>query len=70
MNALLKEIGKMLNLNFKLTTYVLRKTAITCNADMIYKELKERAIEEAAKMAATSKKYGKENYYKGVNGIN
>lgn len=70
MNALLKEIGKMLNLNFKLTTYVLRKTAITCNADMIYKELKERAIEEAAKMAGTSKKYGQKNYYKCVNGIN
>lgn len=67
MNAVIQEIGKIIGLKFKPTTYTIRKTAITYNVDMDTQKAKILAIEKAAKLAGTSPKQVKDTYYKLVN---
>ena len=67
MNKVIQEIGKIIGLKFKPTTYTIRKTAIPYNVDMDTQKAKILAIEKAAKLAGTSPKQVEDTYYKLVN---
>ncbi len=67
MNKVIQEIGKIIGLKFKPTTYTIRKTAITYNVDKNIQKAKILAIEKAAKLAGTSPKQVEDTYYKLVN---
>lgn len=70
MNAVIKEIGKALNLDFVPTNYTMRKTAITYNVDKELENLRKAATLKAAKLAGTSTFHVTDTYYKQVNRIN
>lgn len=70
MNAVIKEIGKTLNLDFVPTNYTMRKTAITYNVDKELESLRNAATIKAARLAGTSTFHVKDTYYKQVNRMN
>lgn len=70
MNAVIKEIGKTLNLDFVPTNYTMRKTAITYNVDKELESLRNAATLKAARLAGTSTFHVTDTYYKQVNRMN
>lgn len=67
MNKVIQTIGVIIGLDFKPTSYTMRKTAITLGVDNDLKKAKIVAIEKIAKLAGTSTMYINDTYYKSVN---